>query len=203
MTMLQSVTVMRGIPANGYVEAATIYFAAFQRKLGPILGGPERAIPLIAQSLDSTCALVAVDGDRVLGLAGLHHEGRHLVRWGLKQFMAAYGLSGLWRWAAASLMMRAPRQGVLVMDGIAVAPAARGSGIGSRLLEAVAAFAREHGYSAVQLAVVDSNPGARRLYERVGFVPVATASYPFLRAFGFTAVTTMELSLAEGERHAL
>lgn len=43
----------------------------------------------------------------------------------------------------------------------------------------------------VRLEVVDSNAGARRLYERVGFVGIKTAVYPYLHSLGFTAVTTM------------
>ena len=45
---------------------------------------------------------------------------------------------------------------------------------------------------AVRLDVVDSNPRARRLYEREGFVPVRTVRTPYLqRAMGFAASTTM------------
>ena len=64
-------------------------------------------------------------------------------------------------------------------------------GVGTQLLTAVASFGREQGYRAICLDVVDTNPGARRLYERAGFAPTITRSYPFLRPFGFTAVTTM------------
>jgi ribosomal protein S18 acetylase RimI-like enzyme len=68
----------------------------------------------------------------------------------------------------------------------------RGKGIGTRLLESVFDFARTEGFSSVRLDVVDTNPGARRLYERMGFVPVKTGHYPYLRrVMGFSAGTTM------------
>lgn len=52
-----------------------------------------------------------------------------------------------------------------------VAPEARGSGIGSRLVDEVVAWARAEGLDQVGLWAVDANQAARSLYERKGFVP--------------------------------
>lgn len=51
---------------------------------------------------------------------------------------------------------------------IGVAIDARGRGIGSAMLDALLALAREEGYRAISLSVDRQNP-ARRLYERKGF----------------------------------
>jgi GNAT superfamily N-acetyltransferase len=51
---------------------------------------------------------------------------------------------------------------------IGVVAEARGRGIGSALLDALLARAREEGHRAVSLPVNRQNP-ARRLYERMGF----------------------------------
>jgi len=56
---------------------------------------------------------------------------------------------------------------------LAVSPAWRRCGIGTRLLAAAIEQAREEGYSAVSLSVMVDNP-ARVLYERAGFRRVAT-----------------------------
>ncbi len=53
---------------------------------------------------------------------------------------------------------------------IAVLPEFRGRGLGSALLRGVADRARELGCCKVTLEVHESNDGARRLYEREGFV---------------------------------
>lgn len=57
---------------------------------------------------------------------------------------------------------------------IAVAEPHRAHGIGTALLSAVAAAARAASIHALSLSVSATNP-ALRLYERIGFTPVATA----------------------------
>jgi len=61
-----------------------------------------------------------------------------------------------------------PHQRELV--GMWVAPVVRGRGIAAPLIEAVADWARADGASELALWVVDGNDGARRVYERAGFV---------------------------------
>jgi len=58
----------------------------------------------------------------------------------------------------------------LLMDGIFVDEAARGLGIGRMLLEAFFAYGAERGFKQAKLGVIDANPRAKALYERVGFV---------------------------------
>jgi ribosomal protein S18 acetylase RimI-like enzyme len=60
--------------------------------------------------------------------------------------------------------------GPLGLFGMWVDPAFRGRGIGGQLVDRVLAHARERGESLVQLEVAESQAGARRLYERCGFV---------------------------------
>ena len=55
--------------------------------------------------------------------------------------------------------------------GMWVAPAARGTGTGSRLVDAVIAYARAQGFERVVLDVGDINHAAIALYARKGFVP--------------------------------
>ena len=59
----------------------------------------------------------------------------------------------------------------LYIDDICVDEAARGTGVGRALYEAVKAYAKEHGFYNITLNVWACNPGALQFYERLGLVP--------------------------------
>jgi len=56
------------------------------------------------------------------------------------------------------------------ISGVSVAKGYRGLGIGTRLIEAMLAWAREKGLRRIELKVFARNSGAIALYERLGFV---------------------------------
>ncbi|OJZ07015.1 MAG: GNAT family N-acetyltransferase [Sphingobacterium sp. 40-24] len=55
------------------------------------------------------------------------------------------------------------------IDSIAVAPMARGKGIGTELLNYAITHAKQNGFKKVGLLVDLENPNAQKLYERIGF----------------------------------
>ncbi len=59
---------------------------------------------------------------------------------------------------------------VLEIGGLAVGPGAQGRGAGRALVEAAVAEARSRGAVKLSLRVLGGNVGAKRLYERCGFV---------------------------------
>jgi predicted GNAT family N-acyltransferase len=72
----------------------------------------------------------------------------------------------------------------------------RGRGVGTMLLQYLIRYARESGYNTLRLDVIDTNAGARRLYERLGFVALETANFPYLKwALGFAGATQMVYDL--------
>lgn len=190
--IMSNVSIVRGFPASQQQQAAKIYYAAFEHKLSPILGDSTSAIDILKTCMFSDNAFIAVKDGAVLGLVGFEHAGHKLVNITALDLIRTHGLlSGLWRTALGWFLSRTPHAGELLLDGIAVHPDARGCGIGTRLLETIFDFAREHNYARIRLEVVDTNPRACQLYERIGFRPMKTSSAPFMRAWGFTAVTTM------------
>jgi len=93
--------------------------------------------------------VVAVDGDRVLG--------------------------------SAKMGPNRPGRGAHVATAsFMVAPAAQGRGVGRALGEHVVAWAREAGYRAIQFnAVVETNTGAVRLWQSLGFRILTTVPGAF------------------------
>jgi ribosomal protein S18 acetylase RimI-like enzyme len=165
-------------------QAGLILYEAFRRKLQPLTGDPDRAVPLLSASLNLDMVMGAVSDGRLLGVAGLHsHEGRY-AQFDLRSALAAQGLlRGIRAWVMFNLFSQGAGcpAGELRIAALAVDAAARGQGVGSRLLEAIFAKARVDGLAAVRLEVVDTNTGARELYERLGFQVVRTERYPLPR----------------------
>jgi ribosomal protein S18 acetylase RimI-like enzyme len=55
------------------------------------------------------------------------------------------------------------------VEELAVTVAWRGRGVGTRLMAEVERWARQHGARSVALDTMETNAGARRLYERLGY----------------------------------
>ena len=194
MTADDPILIRTGLPPLLRTRAAELYWDAFGAKLGPLLGTRRRAVRAIAGTLALDHAVVALRGDELLGVAGFHVGSRGFIDLDGKAFRTVYGPVGGWvRRALLHLLLgRAAESGELVMDGIAVREDARGQGIGTRLLDEVERVAVRLGKNRIRLDVVDTNPDARRLYERRGFVATRTEDLPLLRSvLGFGAATTM------------
>ncbi|MGW4054827.1 GNAT family N-acetyltransferase [Streptomyces sp. NPDC004779] len=196
-----AIVIRRGVPPGAEERVAGLYWEAFGRKLGAALGPAERGRAFLARHLHHDRAVVALapGGGHVVGVAGYRLGKRGLTGGGARDVLAGYGpLRGLPRLALLALLERTPGPGELVMDGIAVDPARRGTGIGSLLLTEIAAVAAEHGCARIRLDVIDVNPRARALYERHGFTAVRTERTPYLRdLMGFGAVTTMRRTVPD------
>ena len=74
------------------------------------------------------------------------------------------------------------RQGDAVLVAAAVRPELQGRGIGTALMAAAEELTCTRGLRAVVLGVEDSNPRARRLYERLGYEAVAKGNFRYLGA---------------------
>ncbi len=61
---------------------------------------------------------------------------------------------------------------VWLLDILYVRPAARGSGIGVELIRAAAEYVQSKGADTLALDVLESNAGAKKLYDRLGFATI-------------------------------
>lgn len=188
------VDVQAGIPAGTEEKAAELYWEAFGAKLGRVMGPRDKALAYINRVLDPTHALSAVAPDgTLLGVVGFKTNKSALVGGTFEDMAAIYGAFGAtWRGLLVSLLERDTENERFLMDGIFVAPEARGQGVGSALLHAIMEEARTRGYASVRLDVIDTNPRARALYERHGFEPHNTSHLGVLKpVFRFGSATTM------------
>ena len=192
-----------GLAENHFPRAAEIYDQAFGEKFKAAVRSQRDRLALLRGSFRGSFAITASTGGELVGLAGFHTpEGSLTGGLGARQLLSRLGLlRGARALAVFSLYERTPEPGELVMDGIAVDRRHRGLGIGTRLLDGIVEHARTGGFRTVRLDVIDTNPGARRLYERRGFLPVRSEKFPYLRGLlGFGGSTTMVLRLADSEQ---
>ncbi len=186
--------ITRGVQRHDIAPAAQLYWSAFGSKLGRVMGPEHRATVYIQRALGLDHAFCAHDpGGRLIGIAGFKTFEGALVDGRLRDMAAIYGVIGaLWRAVLMALLITDTDNERFLIDGLAVAPSARGQGVGTALLHAIFDEARRQGYTEVRLEVAGDNHRARALYERMGFVAVTQIDMGLLRhIFGFDATTTM------------
>ncbi len=169
------------------------------------MGPTDRALAFITDVLANDRAIAAVaDDGTLLGVAGYKYAGRGFTDGSLRDIRRHYGLIGMcWRVPFLAMLERAEAPGTLQMDGICVSDAARGRGVGTALLEAIAAKRQALNCERVALHVIDINPRARALYTRLGYQPGKVEKIgPLRHLFGFQSATRMELSLQSANNPA-
>jgi len=190
--------IQNGIYPEDRPKVATLYWEAFGAKLGRVMRPTPLALEFIENVLDDDHAICAHDTDgTLLGVVGFRTIDGALVDGGFHDLIHVYGVFGaMWRAAMLSLLERDIENKRFLMDGIFVAKEARGKGVGTALLKAIITEANRRGYQEVRLDVIDTNPRARALYERMGFKPAGTYHMGPLRyIYKFRSATTMVYSI--------
>lgn len=183
-----------GIPDTDRAQAAEMYWAAFCDKLGFVLGPASKGQKFVSRVLQPDHAICAHDDNNaLLGVAGFKTYKGALVGGTFQDLRAIYGIFGAaWRAFLLEALERDTENERFLMDGIFVTEQARGQGVGTALLGAITDTARNRGFKEVRLDVINTNPRARALYERQGFVAIKTARLgPLRHIFGFSSATTM------------
>lgn len=188
------IELVEGIPEGMRAAAVALYDEAFGDKFAVAIPSTERRIRLLTASLNLQFAIGAVTGERLVGLAGFQTQEGSLtdgISWQtLKQCVGM--IHGIRAAMVLSLYERSLQPQELLMDGIAVAAEMRCRGVGTKLLDRLADFAKDGGFKAIRLDVIDTNSRARQLYERNGFVATETVYFNYLRwLLGFGASTTL------------
>lgn len=196
--MSTSFTIRPGFDETDRKDVAHLFWTAFSAKLMRVLGPDAKGEAFFARIMDPDFALSAYDeSGRLLGVAGFKTAKGALTDGDFKDIVAIFGWFGAtWRLAPLMLLEREIAKDILLMDGIFVAEHARSKGVGAALLQAVCDEAKARNCRAVRLDVIDTNPRARALYERVGFQAHEKHDLgPFKWLFGFSYATTMTRSI--------
>ncbi len=186
--------VRHGLPTSLRAQAAALYWQAFGSKLGRVFGPEPLALAFLTRVIRGDhCLYVLDDTGDLIGIAGFKSPKGGFASGQPSDMRAVYGRAGaVWRATALRLLQSDTDNDRFLVDGICVAHACRGQGVGSALLDALMDEARARGYGAIRLEVIDTNIRARALYERMGFAPWRHETLgPLRHVFGFTRATTM------------
>ena len=188
-----------GMPESCRLRAAELYEEAFGQKFTPMFKSRETIIEILHDTIKPELALVAIENDRLVGLAGFYYGGSSFTGGMTASYIIKkLGLlRGLWAITLLTLLYdRKVKEGELWMDGIVVDSDMRGRGVGTKILEKLAEFATDKGLKTIKLEVIDTNDRARKLYESQGFKETKTEHFPFLKPLlGFSSSTTMAKEL--------
>jgi GNAT superfamily N-acetyltransferase len=197
MSIADPIEIYIGLPEEYLQEAAKLFYDSFQQKFLPIMSIREQGVSFLQKHLNPKGTMVALNGKQLLGIAGLQYEGCHFFSPSLFDLAHEFGwLRGIVKILRMRIFNSPDREGELYLKAIMVDSSMRNRGIGTHLLTGVTDFAWAHGFSTIRLDVVDTNPDARRFYERHGFVAtrIRRCPLPFLflcRAMGFSSAITM------------
>ncbi len=197
---LDDVVITRGLPGHLREAGAGLFDEAFGDKMRMAVPDRDKRVAYLARVLDGDHAVAAIRGAELVGMIGLgsragpYRGGLLDIPWDPRPFRDLLGFVGALR---ASLGLRfaehRPAEDELYVDGVAVSPVVRGQGIGSRLLREAEVIAGECGLRWLRLDVIDTNPRAQALYERLGYrVTRVEKTYGMERWTGFGAIISME-----------
>ena len=191
--MTQPFQIIHGLPKGYEQAAAKLYWEAFGAKLRILMGPATRAEGFFAATLHHNSIIAAVSPEnKLLGIAAVKLNGIGFSDANLTTLFRHYGIGTLWKIIPLAMLERTPPKDTLQMDGICVSSAARGMGVGTALLDAVFETARQNNLPKVTLDVIDTNPRAKSLYERRGFVATSEESTSILQPLlGFKSATKM------------
>jgi ribosomal protein S18 acetylase RimI-like enzyme len=131
-----------------------------------------------------------IENDNVLGAALLSkHDSKHLNIG--KDIIKQIGfLRGLLLKVSYSALHKTKYE--LWLQMIAVSPSARGKGIGRNMMTHLYQVAKNENAKEIALDVIDSNPKAKKLYEKEGFcVTKYIKTKFFTRGMGFDGIFVM------------
>jgi len=174
-----------------------IIYTAFEKKITVLELRPkskEQGLRILKQSANFEQGLYAFSHATVVGGVGMNFHNQQFYRFTWKVLRQEFGVGGaLWRYIIHSLAREKVKDDEIYIGAIAVSDTVRSQGIGTFLINAVEAFARERGFEFLVLEVVNTNHRAHALYKRLGFADIKERKLGRItKRAGFTSVFKMK-----------
>lgn len=194
----QNIIITNRLTETQMAEAAAILYNAFGEKLRAYIlkGDPKKGENCIKESLNPQYGFYAVQDKMILGFVGLDYGKTKFISYKFVVFKKYYGFLGaLWRTIVNVIFtnfFERLAKDIVHIGKIAVSEKARGLGIGTLLLNASFDKTRKLGFNIITLEVIDTNPRAQKLYEKLGFTVDKSQNFGFLTASaGFSRIYCM------------
>lgn len=168
--------IRRGIAPAQAQAAAALYWQAFGTQILPLRVRATRGQALLMRRLHPFRAISAEADGRVVGLIGLRDTSGGLFGPTPADIRDIWpGIGGAVLNALTRLHRAGPPSDELLIDGIVVAPACRGQGIGAALVRCAMAEAAARGFPGLRAEVAPRNRAGLALYQSLGFTQIARA----------------------------
>jgi ribosomal protein S18 acetylase RimI-like enzyme len=186
-----------GIPDELRHQVATICYEGFRSQIEWLIGSQQKGVALLEPSFDTELGLTAQMQGKPVGFVGLKYENRPFFKFERSHCIRELGLlRGFLAFLVFNNISPAkPLSDEMYIAVLVVDPSMRGKGIGTVLMQAAFEIAQQNQCSAVVLDVANTNPDARRLYERLGFKSVRTIELKYLPKWISTGTTIMQKEL--------
>jgi ribosomal protein S18 acetylase RimI-like enzyme len=178
-------------------SAIDVFYYAFKRKIRTLIKSEKKAKAIYKKAINHDRVLYTLVGDKVVGVIGLHYGGRNFMEFKYNDLRQQFNpFTSFFIWFFYKIVSPRATDDVLRIDSVAVDKNSRSMGIGTALIKKVFEMAREKKFNEVILEVVDTNPRAKELYERLGFKEKKLVKYYFLaKPAGFSAEYIMSYKL--------
>lgn len=180
-------------------QMAEIIKDGFYSKFSFILGEGNDFLESVKIIINRDLCYGLLDGDRLKGIAVLKDKSTKAIVYPFKKLRR---ILGFFRGVKACIMLKlifnmgTINESTLKLELLSVDKEFRGEGIGHKFLDKIEALAREKFLKKISLEVIDTNPRAKKLYEKFGYKEVKFIyTEKMTRDIGFTGVYEMEKKL--------
>ena len=192
-----NIEIADSINKNQRIRTIEILYYAFEQKIRALIKSKEKALAIYNKSLKNDQVFYALLDGNVVGFIGMHYENKTFLEFKYRNLRKYFNpLQSYFIYRIYKLTSPKIKDDVLRIASIAVDKSVRSLGIGTQLINKVFGFAKNKGFKEVILEVVNTNPKAKALYERIGFKEKKIVRYYFLtRSAGFSSEYIMSYKL--------